>query len=136
MGVFVIIFVIFLKIIISFPFIVLFNFSNTFLHGQTITESVCAKIIMFTVSYFIIFKIFRGSLADIDGETKLFRSATDWINELKRTKCRNWRVTKINANFCISKKMPEFFVVPATLHDFYLGEIVNHFSDQFLPAWV
>ncbi|KAG8041949.1 hypothetical protein G9C98_007253 [Cotesia typhae] len=79
--------------------------------------------------------------SSIDKKIKLFRSMSDWQNELNRTSCnnehtkKNWRLSSANLRYQLSTSLPEYIIVPASVTDSQLSGAASHFQDNRPPVW-
>ncbi|KAK4883686.1 hypothetical protein RN001_007005 [Aquatica leii] len=77
-------------------------------------------------------KPYNRTLKDV----RMFRNTNDWETEMKRTGCKNWRVSSINLNFHMSPLLPRTIIVPASVTDSALSRAVEHFRNRCCPVWV
>ncbi|KAH0539767.1 myotubularin-related protein 10-B [Cotesia glomerata] len=79
--------------------------------------------------------------SSVDKKVKLFRSMSDWQNELNRTSCnnehtkKNWRLSSANLRYQLSTSLPEYIIVPASVTDSQLTGAASHFQDNRPPVW-
>lgn len=66
----------------------------------------------------------------------MFRNTDDWKKEMRRTRCKNWRLSVVNQNFMMSSLLPQNIVVPETVTDNQLINAAEHFRNRCCPTWV
>ncbi|XP_020377136.1 myotubularin-related protein 10 isoform X1 [Rhincodon typus] len=78
----------------------------------------------------------NGTDSEADGlQTSLFETYSDWDREIKRTGASEWRVCSVNEHYATSTSLPEYFVVPSSLADEDLKQLVPSFNGDRIPMW-
>ncbi|XP_038644624.1 myotubularin-related protein 10-like, partial [Scyliorhinus canicula] len=78
----------------------------------------------------------NGTDPEVDGlQTSLFETYSDWDREIKRTGASEWRVCSVNEHYATSTSLPEYFVVPSSLADEDLKQLVPSFNGDRIPMW-
>ncbi|XP_047741148.1 myotubularin-related protein 10-A isoform X2 [Hyalella azteca] len=65
-----------------------------------------------------------------------FRTYNDWMSELERTGCPNWRVTHHNENYNLSATYPPVMVVPSSMVDKDLEKAGHFFRESRPLLWL
>ncbi|GCB80038.1 hypothetical protein scyTo_0018000 [Scyliorhinus torazame] len=79
----------------------------------------------------------NGTDPEVDGlQTSLFETYSDWDREIKRTGASEWRVCSVNEHYATSTSLPEYFVVPSSLADEDLKQLVPSFNGDRIPVSV
>lgn len=74
--------------------------------------------------------------SNIAKEAKFFRKIDDWKKELERTRCQNWRISVANVNYQLSPTLTTTLVVPQSVTDALLTQMVGYFRNACCPVWV
>ncbi|XP_018430936.1 PREDICTED: myotubularin-related protein 11, partial [Nanorana parkeri] len=77
----------------------------------------------------------REGAAHMDYPTKLFESAKDWENEMKRLGATAWRVTPLNERCDTCTSLSKYLVVPCKLLDKDLKRTFAHFQQRRIARW-
>ncbi|XP_075700459.1 myotubularin-related protein 11 [Rhinoderma darwinii] len=77
----------------------------------------------------------REGSALMDYPTRMFESASDWENEMKRLGATAWRVTPLNERCDTCTSLSKYFVVPCKLLDNNLKKTFAHFQQRRIPRW-
>ncbi|KAH9520425.1 Myotubularin- protein 10 [Bulinus truncatus] len=71
-----------------------------------------------------------------DNNPPEFFEQKDWEKEIERLQCQSlWRVCNVNHGFQISNCLPEYFVVPSSLHNSDISKAAAQFVDKRVPTW-
>nr|XP_009861278.1 myotubularin-related protein 10 [Ciona intestinalis] len=117
--------------------IVAFNFKLT-IKGEekTIIKAILHHAYPANVTLLFAFDFQHNQDVNAIISTPLYRNHRDWMESLKR--CNNdqsWRVSSINENFTVSPTMGAYMVVPKSLTDNDLSNIVHQYMNDRIPQW-
>lgn len=69
-------------------------------------------------------------------EVTFYRTKADWERELKRSRCKNWRLSDANLNYEFSQYLNQTIIVPSSVEDVLIKRAAEHFNNSFCPVWV
>ncbi|XP_058792029.1 myotubularin-related protein 10-B isoform X2 [Phymastichus coffea] len=79
--------------------------------------------------------------SSMDKRVQLFRTISDWEDELNRTHSKSlhlkkgWRISTANTEFQICPSLSQYIVVPASVTDSQLYKVAQHFQGSRPPIW-
>lgn len=64
-----------------------------------------------------------------------FRNPESWEQEMERTGCKGWRISRLNRDFIFSPSLPQVFVVCKDVSDKQINEAAQYFRCKRPPLW-